>query len=275
MCLVALALAQSRRFPLVLASNRDEYFDRDSAPLDWWASDAGAAPILGGRDLRAGGTWLGLGPGGRIGLVTNVRDASRQDNGARSRGELVPAWLASDLPLADFWPLIASERYNGFNLVAADARGDWFWASNATASPRRLAAGVHGISNAPLDIAWPKVTRLKARLQVAVADAAQNCSVHALVERLFAALADRSVATDGELPSTGISLELERVLSAAFIHTPDGRYGTRCSTVVVRECDGARHELHVIERSFGADGRTALQRRFTLAPFPAGGERKL
>ena len=67
MCLAAIALDASRRFPLVVAANRDEYFHRPAARMDWWTPDGGTQAILGGRDLSAGGTWMGLTAQGRFG----------------------------------------------------------------------------------------------------------------------------------------------------------------------------------------------------------------
>lgn len=262
MCLVAFALGCSARFPLVLASNRDEFFDRPTAPLDWWSGDGGTA-ILAGRDLQAGGTWLGLSNSGRLALVTNVRDGRGNDPKAPSRGALVPGWLASDEPFDTHWLRLAGAGHNGFNLVAADlARGHWHWAGSHQAAPRRLAVGVHGLSNAALDTPWPKVERLKAALQGAL-DTAD--SADALAAALFAALADPQRAADEALPSTGVPLALERELSAAWIRTADGRYGTRCSTVVLTEQTAGGPVTQVIERSHG--DRPA-ERRVLLHAWP-------
>jgi uncharacterized protein with NRDE domain len=169
MCLVALALDQSRRFPLVLATNRDEFFNRSSARLAWWSPGADRPDILGGRDLEAGGTWLGLTAQGRLGLVTNVRNSSAKDPAAPSRGAIVQRWLAGDLSSDRFWMHTALSGHNGFNLIAADfVRGECFWASNADAQPMRLERGLYGLSNASLDTPWPKVTALKARVSDAI-----------------------------------------------------------------------------------------------------------
>lgn len=269
MCLVALALDQDRRFPLVLASNRDDFFERPTARLGWWMPDSGGPEILSGRDLQAGGTWLGLTAAGRLALVTNVRDPSRHDPKAPSRGELVPRWLHSELPLDRFWMQVALSGYNGFNLIAADfARGDCFWASSAAALPRRLERGLYGLSNAVLDTPWPKVARLKAGVRAAIASLGAEDPVDLLATRLFEALGDRSLAPDGQLPDTGVPRELERQLSAAFIRTPDGRYGTRCSTLVITERIKRQLVTHVFERSYTAGPGVALLRRSRLSGWP-------
>lgn len=265
MCLVALAVDHNRRFPLVLAANRDEFFKRPAARLAWWTPDGGGPAILGGRDLESGGTWLGLTAEGRMALVTNVRDPRRNDPGAPSRGQLVPDWLAGTERTDRFWMRSALAGYNGFNLLAFDFRqGECFWASNNGAYPVRLDRGIHGVSNAGLDTPWPKVTALKARLAEAI-DAAS--SVDALSMQLFDALADRREAPDEQLPETGVPLDWERRLSAAFIRTPDGTYGTRCSTLVITEKVHRHLVTHVLERSFSPTG-VALLRRSVLKNWP-------
>jgi uncharacterized protein with NRDE domain len=266
MCLVALAIDQSRRFPLVVASNRDEFFQRPTAGLAWWAPKPGDPAILSGRDLESGGTWMGLSARGRLALLTNVRSALPPEAGAPSRGRIVTDWLAGREETGDFWMRTALSGYNAFNLIAADfRRGECFWASNADPHPRRLDRGLYGLSNGGLDAPWPKVDALKTRLQAAMDAAA---SVDSLATRLFAALADRTLAADEALPHTGIPLERERQLSAAFIGTPEQRYGTRCSTLIITE-KTARHPVtHVYERSFDAGGAALGLRRSRLRNWP-------
>lgn len=266
MCLVALAFDASKRFPLAIASNRDEFFERPTARLAWWSPGHADPEILAGRDLQHGGTWLGLTAQGRLALVTNVRDPQSFHVDAPSRGEIVPMWLRGDLPFDRFWPRVAVAGYNGFNLIAADfAEGSCYWASNTQGLPKRLDKGLYGLSNALLDTPWPKAQTLKSRL----AEAMERCErADDLAEDLFGALADRSIYADEALPHTGVSLDLERALSAAFIRTADGRYGTRCSTLVITEKVNKRLITHVYERSFAASGSMALLRRATLKNWP-------
>lgn len=265
MCLVALAIDQSRRFPLVVAANRDEYFARPTARLAWWTPDAGGPAILSGRDLQAGGTWLGLTAEGRLGIVTNVRHGKPADPQSPSRGHIVPEWLASRESADRFWMRTALSGYNGFNLIAADfRRGDCFWATNLRPTPQRIERGVYGLSNAGLDTPWPKVRTLKSRLAEALPQAE---SVDALSALLFEALADRSEAPDHELPDTGMPAERERMLSAAFIRAPELNYGTRCSTLVIAERVNRHLVTHVLERSFSPTG-VALLRRSSLKHWP-------
>jgi uncharacterized protein with NRDE domain len=266
MCLVALAIDENRRFPLVLATNRDEFFDRPAARMGWWTPAEGGPEILAGRDLQAGGTWLGLTASGRLALVTNVRRPQSDDPTAPSRGGIVPHWLRTEMRADQFWMQTSLSGYAPFNLIAADfRRGDCFWASNDQAIPRRIERGIFGLSNAGLDTPWPKVVTLKERLGEALRHAD---SVDALSSQLFTALADRALAPEDQLPSTGISRERERLLSPAFIRTPDGSYGTRCSTVIITEKIKRQLVTHVFERTFPAGPGIALLRRTVLKDWP-------
>ncbi|MEO8508752.1 MAG: NRDE family protein [Betaproteobacteria bacterium] len=243
MCLAVIALAAHPRYALVVATNRDEFHARAAARATW-----GTAPpfidIVAGRDLAAGGTWLGARRDGRWALVTNVRDGAGNDAGARSRGELVPRVLnAPANPRAAADDVRGSaHRYNGFNLLAGDFHGA-IWMSNRGAGPVDMAAGVHGLSNALLDTPWPKLALTRQRV------AAWAAAGDADTAPLFAALADRAQAPDALLPSTGVTLDRERLLSSPFIVSD--AYGTRCSTVFTIDHDG-RARFH--ERTFDAAG---------------------
>ena len=262
MCLVALALDAHERYPLVVAANRDERHARATEALGWWTPAPAAAPVLGGRDLVAGGTWLGLTAAGRLALLTNIRAPQPNDPAAPSRGRIVTDWFASAQPIGAFWEHVAAQRHNGFNLVVADLPGaGWFWASSAGRAPQPIAAGIHAISNAALDTPWPKTEKLKARL----ADALRAAdSVDALSQALFAALADRSRAADAQLPETGLPMEVERSLSSAFVDVPERGYGTRSSTLLIAERAAGGMRTHVIERSFGPPGQDAVTMRRTV-----------
>lgn len=268
MCLIALAIGQHPRFPLVVAANRDEFFARPAAALDWWTPPHAQAAILAGRDLDAGGTWMGLTRSGRIAMLTNVREPARRDAAAPSRGDIVPAWLTGTASMDRFWASQDWSRYNGFNLIAADvANGEWFCASNRGARMQRLEPGLYGLSNAWLDTPWPKVRDLKQLVQQALS-ASQTSE--ALAHRLLDALADRRPAPEHELPRTGIEPGWEQALSAAFIHSAERGYGTRCSTLVVTEKpDDGPPVTHVFERSFTALGQPQSLRRMALAGWPS------
>ena len=265
MCLVTLALDLNSRFPFVMAGNRDEFFARETARLGWWELP-GQAPILGGRDVQAGGTWLGLTAHGRLAVVTNYRQPSKDDREAPSRGAIVPLWLKGHKAMHELWPELAMSGFNGFNLLAIDfAQGECFWGSNTARYPKRLERGLYGLSNGHLDSDWPKVQHIKTATRQAVQ---QSATVDELANALFEALADTQRPADDLLPHTGISLEWERVLSPAFIRTPDGNYGTRSSTLVITERVNKRLVTHVFERTYGSGARMALLRKVTLRNWP-------
>jgi uncharacterized protein with NRDE domain len=253
MCLIGLALDAHPDRPLVIAANRDEYYERPAAALDWWRRAEGLPRLLGGRDLAAGGTWMALSEHGRVGLLTNVRDPARHRTDAASRGALVTGWLEDGrLPRAP-------GTTNPFNLIGGSLlERRWWWTSDRHAAPAPIAAGVHALSNGALNEPWPKVAHLRTALREAIENAADD---DALVARLMTLLEDRTAAPDDELPDTGIGLERERRLSPAFIHWPEHGYGTRCSTVLVGRIDArGAWQLRVVERTHDRDGRAIAQR---------------
>jgi uncharacterized protein with NRDE domain len=252
MCLILFAHRAHPEYPLVVAANRDELYDRPTAAAGFWPD---APEILAGRDLREGGTWMGITRGGRFAAVTNYREMPLVRDGKRSRGHLVAGFLRSTEPADAFARSLAAEgdEYNGFNLLVGEGAGLGY-VSNRGAGPRLLAPGVYGLSNAQLDDPWPKVVGGKAALADALAGPADEMEA-----RLFAALAERGTAADATLPETGVGLELERALSAAFIATPG--YGTRCSTVLIVQRDG---RATFTERRVDPAAGTLDEARFTL-----------
>jgi uncharacterized protein with NRDE domain len=252
MCLLVFAWNTHPRYRLIFAGNRDEFHDRPAAPMAWWPD---APQVLAGRDLQAGGTWLGLSPRAAFGVVTNYRELQRPMPGMPSRGALITDYLNSPGAAAEFLAGLATQadRYAGFNLLLADSR-EMHYASNRTVPfSRPLPAGVHGLSNHLLDTSWPKLARTRVRFESVIA--ATNPSP----EDLLAILADRERAADHLLPDTGIGLEWERLLSAPFI--VNERYGTRCSTVVRIDLQGT---AQIRERRFDPEGRTTGEDAFEL-----------
>jgi uncharacterized protein with NRDE domain len=254
MCLILFGWQAHAEFPLVLASNRDEFFVRPTAPADYWRD---APAVLAGRDLDKGGTWMGVTRQGRWAALTNFRDGRPAPAGSRSRGQLVAEYLTGDDSPAVYAAAAAraAPAYHGFNLLVGDNAGAYYVA-HAGGRAQRVAAGIHGLSNHQLDTPWPKVEAGRQRLAAALRGTPDG-----LEERLLALLADSEMADDAQLPATGVSVEWEKRLSAAFIRAPG--YGTRASTVLLIGRDG---EVRLRERSFGADGEMAEDRmfRFTL-----------
>jgi uncharacterized protein with NRDE domain len=249
MCLLVLAWKHHPRYRLILAGNRDEFHDRPAAPLNWWQDDP---RILGGRDLKASGTWLGVARSGRFGVVTNYRDLQAPVENAPSRGQLIPRFLTGATSPKEFLDDLrgAAPRYSGFNLLVGGTRALYYF-SNRGPNPRALAPGVYGLSNHLLDTPWPKLARTRERFNALLSQP------EIAPEDLFAMLADREQATGTDLPSTGLPEDWERVVSAPFI--VNERYGTRCSSVLLVERTG---RTILQERRFDATGIQSGNSRF-------------
>ena len=243
MCLIAFGWQPTPRWRLVLAANRDEFHGRPTAPLAFWEE---APELLAGRDLTAQGTWLGLSRRGRLAAVTNVRLPGLLSSGLRSRGALPSDFLRAEASPADWLSAQAASLsdYGPCNLLLVDATSACYASNQPGIAAQTLTAGVYGLSNAALDSPWPKTLELKSALhQWLAADQASA------TERLFEALANQSQPPDAELPDTGVGLARERLVAPAFIRGRE--YGTRCSTLVLIDADGAGQ---MIERRFGSEG---------------------
>ena len=253
MCLLVLAWNAHPRYRLVVAANRDEYHERPSAPLGRWPS---AAEILAGRDLRAGGTWLGIDRRRRFGIVTNFRDLMGAPPQAPSRGGLIPRYLNGTAGPGDYLAALApeAEAYGGFNLLLADGESLWYASNRGTPFARALSPGIHGLSNERLDTPWPKLVRVRCGFETWLRGGGSVDD-----GELFALLADRAPASDEGLPSTGVSPEWERTLSSPFVLNPS--YGTRCSTLMAIEPAGA---CFVAERRFDPSGARSGETEYRL-----------
>lgn len=231
MCLIVFAWRVVPGVPLIAAANRDEFYARAAAPAAPWPEHP---QVYAGRDLQAGGSWMGIGQSDEAGIsprfaaITNVRAPAEHRTDAPSRGHLVADYLAGSMTPQDYVAAIRGDShvYNGYNLVLAD-RDTLIWFSNkGQDDPRNgqpLEPGIYGLSNAQLDAPWPKVLKTKAQF-------ASLLCLGAPDEAYFEMLADTTPAPDQRLPETGVPLDVERVLSAVRIETPG--YGTRSSTVV-------------------------------------------
>jgi len=238
MCLIVLAWRPEHALPLVLAANRDEFYDRPTLPLAAWEDAPG---LYAGRDLLAGGTWLGIGPGGRFAALTNIRDP-RQPPRGRSRGELPVQFLHGQQGPEAFLNDVAERagEYSAFNLLIGDSHQLWLLNSHA-GTPEQLPEGLYGLSNAGLDTPWPKLQKAKALLS--------ECLIEPQIPSLLDLLHDAQQAEDAALPDTGFGLNTERMLSSIFIATRS--YGTRASTALLVHADGSRQ---LVERSYGPYG---------------------
>ncbi len=231
MCIILFAFQVVPEYPLVLIANRDEFYDRPALPAGWWPDEP---DIYAGRDVAAGGTWLGVTRGGRFAAVTNYRDPSAPQ-GPRSRGELVVNFLRSGSSPSEYMLSLhrSQDEYSPFNLIAGaitPQRTDLAYFSNRGDEITHLQPGIYGLSNHFLDTDWPKIQSGKKKLEELVSAQVVDD------DPLFDLLADPALAADAELPDTGIPYEREKALSSIFISTPD--YGTRCSSVLKVAADG-------------------------------------
>jgi uncharacterized protein with NRDE domain len=259
MCLLVLAWQAHPRYPLIVAANRDEFHDRPALPLAKWPSGKldESKPIYGGRDLRAGGTWLAVDNRRRFGVITNFREVQRPEPGSPSRGGLIPSYLSQDHGAGEFLAALKPEssRFAAFNLLLSDEQSLWYASNRIEGFARRLEPGLHGLSNQYLDTPWPKLLRVRRQFATWL-----EHSVASDTAALFEILADRTRAgSDDELPHSGLDTEWERTLSSPFVLDP--RYGTRCSTIVMMETSGS---MLIAERRFDPDGRATGETELLL-----------
>jgi uncharacterized protein with NRDE domain len=226
MCIVALAWQVLPDTPLCLISNRDEFYQRPSAALYAWEN----SPIIAGKDLQSGGTWMGITASGRWAVLTNFRDASDKTQYPTSRGHLIQAFLESDLTPIRFAQALEKHQrdYAGFNLFLGDSN-QAVYMSNRGEAPQVLAQGVYVVSNGLMTEHWEKTRHLRKRFtQEFLPMLQQTTTPEADLEfAVWDILEDERKIIPELLPQTGISLEMEELLSSTFIQSPV--YGTRCS----------------------------------------------
>lgn len=270
MCLILFSFKKEKSYPLVLAANRDEFYDRATAAMDYWED---APFILAGRDLEQGGTWMGVHVRGRFAALTNFRDPSMNKTQAPSRGNIIPEFLESRSPVETFLKTLdrQADRYNGFNLLAGEIRNRdirLYGYSSRTRQTVAVRPGIHGISNALIDTDWPKVSRGKLLLEQALNPARTQRDIPTPGQpdnqTLFSILEDTWKPADADLPHTGVGLDWERLLSTLFIQGPT--YGTRSSTILTISRE---EEFTITERTHSQPpGAQKTDRKFRFRPDP-------
>ena len=237
MCVLFIAFKRHPKHPLIVLANRDEFYDRPTARAERWKDHP---HVTAGRDLVAGGTWLGIADGARFAAVTNYRDPSRVD-GAMSRGRLVGDFLICDATPKAYIEGVAGSgnEYSGFNLIVGSGNELYYFSNATTAPPKQLSPGVYGLSNHLLNTPWPKVSNGLSAFQELISDDPFSR------QKGFELLANEKLAADSELPDTGVGIDKERSLSPIFVRTPI--YGTRSSTIVISNSEG---DLELEERVF-------------------------
>ncbi len=235
MCTILFSWKSTQNYKLILAANRDEFYERETKTAHWWDENPN---VLGGKDLKAGGSWMGINKNGKIAAITNYRKFPLETY-ETSRGHLVKKFLVEDISSSDFMAYLQEngQEFDGFNLIFGNA-DELMYFSNRGPS-QNLQPSIYGLSNHLLDTPWPKVRDGKKALE-------SNLSNGSLEpENIFKVLSNRDIAGDEELPNTGIGLEKERMLSSIFIESPN--YGTRLSTVLTIDSE---NKVRFHERSF-------------------------
>ncbi|MCP4348638.1 MAG: NRDE family protein [Desulfobacterales bacterium] len=249
MCLIFFSYEVNTDYHLILAANRDEFYDRPTSHLDFWED---TPYILAGRDLKNNGTWMGITQTGRFAAITNFREfpvsLSQNINQPPSRGLLISNFLAGtespDIYLENIKK--TGNSYNGFNLLVGDSSG-LFYYSNRIDDVQKIKPGLYGLSNHILDTPWPKVEKGKAEFKV-LAEKLRSCSdmeQEEIIEDIFSMLGDRSYPPEDRLPDTGIGITWEKILSPLCVRSEI--YGTRSSSILLVEWDG---KTTFLERTF-------------------------
>ena len=247
MCILFVAFRAHPKFPLILCANRDEFHYRQTQEAHFRQPKQ---VILAGKDLEAGGTWLGINKQGIIAGLTNIRAPELTKQQVRTRGELPLLALAQPSQLSTDWLQENSHHYNPFNLLYGDHHVLNCYDSRAKTSIT-LTPGYHAISNGALDDIWPKMAKGNRQLEQHI-----NLNSSPDPDVLLSILQDNQQAQDKELPHTGIGLEWERQLSSIFIKHPE--YGTRSSSVILIN----HQQAHFIEVRYNAKGRTLGRQDF-------------
>lgn len=242
MCIVALAWQVLEQMPLCLISNRDELYHRPTTALHHWNN----SPIVAGQDLQSGGTWMGVTETGRWAVLTNFRDGHDQNTYPTSRGHIIQNFLLSDLTPIRFAQALEKQQcdYAGFNLFVGD-QTQAVYMSNRGEPPQVLAHGVYVVSNGLMTEHWEKTRHLRKRftqefLPMLQQPAIPDSDIH---NAAWDILEDQRKIIPTLLPNTGISKEMEHLLSSTFIQSP--LYGTRCSNLLSLTKD----EWHWLEKS--------------------------
>jgi len=253
MCLILFALNQHPKYKIVIAANRDEFFERPTLNANYWAENNS---VLGGRDVQSGGTWIGLNKNGRFIAITNYRDPNNAISNAKSRGDLSKKFLLQndDVPTFLSDVSINKAQYNGFNLLLSDDAFDTLYHySNISDQPNKIIDGIHGLSNHLLDTPWPKIQSGRDFFSNIIQS--ESIDMYKLVEMLR----NDKKAPDDLLPRTGISSDLEKNLSSVFISIKG--YGTRCSTVVLVDTD---NKLSFLEVTYDANKQVIDEKKYNL-----------
>jgi uncharacterized protein with NRDE domain len=250
MCILFIALKQHPKYPLIVCANRDEFHHRPTEQAHFWMPEN---QMLAGKDLQAGGSWLGINRQGNFAALTNFRQPQAQQDGMKSRGELILNALKPQDPITTAWLREHSQNYNPFNLVFGH-RDELYCYRSTDKTLTPLTAGFHSISNGDLDDIWPKMARGTQALEQVISESDEPD-----IEALLAIMKDETRAEESELPQTGIALEWERLLSSIYIRHRE--YGTRSTSIILQDHQG---HTRFIEVRYDGKGRHLGQQEFNL-----------
>lgn len=252
MCLIFLSFNQHPDYPLIIAANRDEFYDRPASSIGLWPEYPN---ILAGKDLTGGGTWLGVTKSGYFAMLTNYRDMANIKANAPTRGKLVLDYLAGEFDPSTYLLALdaSSSLYNGYNIILGSLNDPWYY-SNQNHEMFRLGTGLYGLSNSLLDTKWPKVETGKGKFKQIIEQESLD------IEALFSFMYDKTLAPDEKLPDTGIGYEKEKLLSSMFIELPG--YGTRNTTILVKD---KNDNVQIIERTYSHEDESTSELKFEFS----------
>jgi len=245
MCLYILYYQSHPHYPIILAGNRDEFYERNASPLHRWTDHTN---IIGGKDLKEGGSWLAVNNNGNFAVVTNYRDPANLRDNVVSRGSLVSNFLIQEYKPEEYLNKISESDndYNGYNLIIGNHRKVYYY-SNIIHHYKKLTKGIYMLSNHLLDTPWYKTLRAK-RMCSEVIGMMKEIDIDALL-RIFT---DYTIAPDDQLPDTGIGYKLERMLSSIFIES--AVYGTMATTILTIDNEG---KVNIHEKTYKPAGQTS------------------
>jgi uncharacterized protein with NRDE domain len=253
MCILFFAIRQHPKYPIIICANRDEFHERPTQPMHWWSNNESPTnDVLAGKDLQAGGTWLGLNKQGRFSALTNFRQPHLIDKNKQSRGELVLQALNHKNDGMSKKLAKSSNLYNGFNLVFGQL-DNLICFDSVSQKQQKLSDGFHSLCNGALDDVWPKMALGQSKL----ADATKNHSLD--IAQLFTLMKSNQQAETEHLPKTGVPLSWEQLLSSIFIISPE--YGTRTTNIITQDIEG---NICIYDQSYNTQGKCVNKQDFSI-----------